>query len=147
MIVISPQCRIGTQWNSTQLLALLDYLEQRFAVDPDRIYVSGQSMGGYGTWALVATAPERFAAAVPVCGGGRVDDAKRLVNLPIWAFHGAKDDVIPLRASQEMIDAIKAHGGNSQLTVYPDKGHGICDLTFSRDDLYQWLLAQHRVSK
>ncbi len=147
MIVISPQCRTGRQWESNQLLALLDHLEQHFSVDPDRVYISGQSMGGYGTWTLAAVAPERFAAAIPVCGGGNLEDAKRLVNLPIWAFHGAMDEVVPLERSQQMVDAIEKLGGNATLTIYPDKGHGICDLTFSRDDLYQWLLAQHRANQ
>jgi predicted peptidase len=146
MIAISPQCRTGELWESHRLLALLNHLEQRFSVDPDRVYISGYSIGGYGTWALAAAAPERFAAAVPVSGGGKVEDAKRLASLPIWAFHGDKDDIVPLQRSQEMVDAIRAQGGSAKLTILNGQGHGIEENVFADDKLYDWLFKQRKVS-
>jgi len=144
LIVITPQCREGESWNSRQLLALLDHVEQRFAVDTDRIYVGGYSMGGYGAWALACEAPERFAAIIPVAGGGEVNDAERLTPLAIWAFHGSADDVVPPDQTQKMIEAIQAMGGNSQLTTYAGIGHAIDRVTFAREDLLDWLLRQRR---
>jgi predicted peptidase len=144
MIVVSPQCRVNASWDSRQLLALLDHLEKDFSVDRDRVYVAGYSMGGFGTWELAGAAPERFAAIVPVAGGGDVAHAGKLARLPVWAFHGAKDQTVPLAASKEMVEAIQTAGGNARLTIYEDRSHDTCDVTFSRDDLYDWLLRQRR---
>jgi len=144
LIVVSPQCQANQNWDCDQLLAFLDYLEKKFAINPNRVYVAGESMGGYGTWALATTAPERFAAAVPACGGGNVEQAGRLVKLPIWAFHGAKDTTVPLEESQRMVDTIQKLGGNAQLTILPDKGHDIREAVFSRNDIYDWMLQQQR---
>jgi predicted peptidase len=144
MMVVSPQCRPNATWNARELLVFLDYLVKRFNVDPDRIYVSGESMGGYGTWDLVGVAPERFAAAVPVCGGGDVGQAERLTKTPIWAFHGTEDNVVPIERSRRMVDAVEALDGNAQLTVLAGQGHGIGEMVFSRDDLYAWLLEHRR---
>jgi predicted peptidase len=144
MMVVSPQCRAKVTWDSRQLLVFLDHLQQRYAIDPDRIYVSGESMGGYGTWELIGAAPERFAAAVPVCGGGHVEQEDRMAKLPIWAFHGAKDNVVPIEQSQRMVDAVRAAGGDARLTVFPGAGHGISELVFARQDLYAWLLEHPR---
>jgi predicted peptidase len=104
-------------------------------------------MGGFGAWEMACAVPSRLAALIPVCSCGNADEAGALVGLPVWTFHGAKDEIVPLERSQQMVDAIQKLGGNAKLTIYPDKGHGICDLTFSRDDLYQWLLEHHRRSK
>lgn len=142
MIVVSPQCRANLNWNPEELLMLLDHLQQRFSIDSHRVYACGYSLGGYGTWELISAAPERFAAAIPVCAGGNVNEAHCLVNLPIWAFHGAGDENVPVEDSKQMVDAIQKCGGNARLTVYKDQGHDICDLTFSQDELYDWLLQQ-----
>jgi predicted peptidase len=147
IIVISPHCREGETWDSEQLLALLDYVQGNFSVDIDRVYVGGNSMGGYGTWALACYAPERFAAAIPVSGHGDVGQADRLVQLPIWAFHGSEDKVVAYEQSKAMVDAVNAHGGKAELTTYERQGHGIEKKVFSRDDLYDWLLEQHRPTK
>ncbi len=144
MIIVSPHCAPETNWNSQELLMFLDYLAKTFAVDQDRIYISGYSMGAHGTWELICAAPDRFAAAVSVSGGGKVADANRVVRIPIWAFHGAKDEIVPVGSSEKMIEAVRALGGDARLTVMPDAGHGICESVFSRDDLYDWLLKQHR---
>ncbi len=147
MIVVSPQCSENSGWRAEPLLELLDEIGQRFDVDSSQVFVTGYSMGGYGTWTLAAANPERFAAAAPVCGGGDVNKAEALAKLPIWAFHGAQDKVIPLKASQEMADAIQAAGGDVRLTVYPDKDHGISKVVYNNDDLYEWLSAQKRLKQ
>ena len=105
-IVVSPQCPNERIWSPTQLSLLLDKCMETLKVDPDRVYVTGLSMGGFGTWALCAKEPERFAAAVPICGGGDVTKAARLVDLPIHVFHGAKDTVVTPDHSQKMVDAL-----------------------------------------
>jgi predicted peptidase len=141
-IVVSPQSPRGG-WDPTALNALLDEVVSQYRVDKDRIYLTGLSMGGYGTWALAAAYPERFAAIVPICGGGRTEDAKRLKDLPIWVFHGAKDRAVPLARSKAMVEAIKKAGGDPKLTVYPDAGHDSWTETYNNPKLYEWLL-QHK---
>lgn len=121
-ILIAPQCPIGTYWRPEPLLALLDDAAQRFRIDPTRVVVSGVSMGGYGTRQLAALAPERFAAIAPICGGGDPRTAHRLKTLPIWAFHGEEDDIVPLSETLVMIEAIRAAGGAPRLTTLPRRG-------------------------
>lgn len=142
-IVVSPQSpRRG--WNPEALAALLDEIIVNYQVDRDRVYLTGLSMGGYGTWTLAAAYPERFAAIAPICGGGSTDDAARLKGLPIWVFHGAKDPVVPLARSEEMVKAIEEAGGNVKFTVYPDAEHDSWTVTYDNPELYEWLLAQQR---
>src|SRR5262245_26364635 len=106
-IVVSPQsARRG--WEPAALNALLDEVIATYRVDRDRVYVTGLSMGGFGTWALAAAYPDKFAAAVPICGGGNPADARKLKDLPIWVFHGAKDPTVPLKSSEAMVQALKA---------------------------------------
>lgn len=119
----------------------MDKVEADYAVHADRIYLTGLSMGGYGTWALASLGPERFAAIVPICGGGRARDAAKLAELPIWAFHGARDSVVRLEEMQAMIDRAKADGGKPRLTVYPDLGHNSWTRTYDNPELYAWLLS------
>jgi predicted peptidase len=114
-------------------------------VDPDRVYVTGLSMGGFGTWALCTKEPERFAAAIPICGGGDAGKAARLVKLPIWVFHGAKDTVVTPDNSQKMVDAIREAGGTRvELTIYPEANHDSWTETYANDDVARWLLSQKR---
>ena len=144
-IVVSPQCPNERIWSPTQLSLLLDKCMETLKVDPDRVYVTGLSMGGFGTWALCAKEPERFAAAVPICGGGDVTKAARLVDLPIRVFHGAKDTVVTPDYSQKMVDAIRAAGGTRvELTVYPEANHDSWTETYANDDVAKWLLSQKR---
>ncbi len=142
-ILVSPQSS-GRGWNSDTLNALLDDLMGKYRVDKDRVYLTGLSMGGYGTWALAAAHPEKFAAIAPICGGGNTADARKLVRLPIWVFHGAKDPTVPLPRSEEMVQAIKAAGGNVKFTVYPEAGHDSWTETYNNPEFYTWLLAQKR---
>ena len=88
MIVVSPQCPSGQWWRPNELSTLLDEIVEKYSVDQDRIYVTGLSMGGYGTWALAAYSPERFAALVPICGGGEAFATRRFAHVPVWVFHG-----------------------------------------------------------
>jgi predicted peptidase len=142
-IVISPQCPRGEYWNIERLSTLLDEVIASYPVDIDRVYLTGLSMGGYGTWHLAAAQPERFAAIAPICGGGNPAQAHKLKNLPVWAFHGAKDHVVPLSESEIMVSALKAHDRNVKFTVYPEAEHDSWTQTYNNPELYEWFL-QHR---
>ncbi len=152
-IVVSPQCPDGQIWSKDTLLALLDEVTEKYAVDKSRIYLTGLSMGGYGTWDLGLTYPERFAAMAPICGGGELitlllsngQKSGALKSLGIWAFHGAKDPVVPLHESQRMIDFVKKAGvSEAKLTVYPEAMHDAWTETYSNPELYDWFLKHRR---
>lgn len=149
-IVISPQCPKDHWWPGDvqqHLLAeLLDSVLTRFQADPQRVVVTGLSMGGFGSWTLTARHPNRFAAAVPICGGGDPDDAQKLKTQPFWVFHGAKDLGVPLKLSEDMVGAIQTAGGTAKLTVYPEAGHDSWTETYNNQAVYDWLLAQRRAS-
>jgi predicted peptidase len=144
LIVVSPQCAKDRQWEPIELMALLDEIGGRYKVDVDRIYLTGLSMGGFGTWRLAAFAPDKFAAIAPICGGGEKYWAKQIVHLPTWAFHGAKDAVVPLERSQIMIDELNKNGGHPKLTIYPDAGHDSWTETYDNPEFYKWLTEQKR---
>jgi predicted peptidase len=145
-IIISPQCPISSWWpeQADALMALLDEVQSKYAVDVDRVYLTGLSMGGFGTWTLISRFPERFAAAAPICGGGDRYLARRLKDVPVWAFHGAKDPVVPLQATTDMVEALKRAGGEVQLTVYPEAQHDSWTETYNNPKLYEWLLSHKR---
>jgi predicted esterase len=143
-ILVSPQCPAGEWWSAQQLVDVLDETARRYRVDPDRIYVTGLSMGGYGAWELASEFPERFAAIAPVCGAGNPEDAARLKDLPAWIFHGQRDTVVPFQRSQQMADALKKAGGRVRFTAYPDAGHDAWTATYENPQLYKWLLEQVR---
>lgn len=145
-IVISPQCPPGQNWSVELLSKLLDEAISAYPIDPNRVYLTGLSMGGYGTWHLAAAEPHRFAAIAPVCGGGNPIAARKLKNLPVWAFHGALDNVVPLRESELMVSALKTHGTNVKFTVYPEAEHDSWTQTYNNPQLYEWFL-QHRRQK
>jgi len=126
------------------LNGLLDEILASYKVDRDRVYLTGLSMGGFGTWALAAAHPERFAAIVPICGGGNPADAGRLKDLPIWVFHGAKDRAVPLERSEVMVNAIRKAGGSPKFTVYPEAGHDSWTGAYTDPELYKWLLKHLR---
>jgi len=147
MIVAAPQCPAGRWWQPMELTALLDEIVERYKVDQERSYVTGLSMGGFGTWALAAFAPDRFAAIAPICGGGEPLWARSLAHLPTWIFHGAKDSVVPLVRSEQMREAMKKQGADVRLTVYPEAGHDSWTASYANPELYAWLLQQRRKSK
>lgn len=143
-IVVSPQCPKDKTWEPLELIALLDDLTKRFKVDPDRICVTGLSMGGFGAWRLAAHAPDRLAAIAPICGGGETYWTRHMAHLPVWAFHGAKDSGVPVERSQAMIDGLKKEGGEPKLTIYPNAEHDSWTETYNNPALYEWLLTQKR---
>lgn len=152
-VLVAPQCPEGQRWETDSLLQLLDHVFQRHAIDRARVYVTGLSMGGYGTWKLALAAPDRFAAAVPICGGGeRIDvllaSRERLAalkGLAFWAFHGAKDPVVPWEESERMVSALKKAGvAEVNLTVYPEAQHDAWTETYRNPELYDWLLRHRR---
>jgi predicted peptidase len=143
--VLSPQCPRRAVWDPDALDALLGHVLKTCPVDEDRVWLTGISMGGYGTWDWGTASPERFAALVPICGAGRPFlAAERLRSMPIWGFHGARDTVVPLRAHEETIKAIRSAGGTPRFTVYPTAGHDSWTTTFQNPELYTWLLRQRR---
>ena len=143
-IVLSPQCPAESWWQHTQLTALLDHVEQSYRVDKHRIYVTGLSLGGFGSWRMAAFSSERLAAIAPICGGGETFWTQSFPQLPVWAFHGAKDPLVPLSRTQDMVDAMKEAGGNPRLTVYPDAEHDSWTETYENPALYDWFLEHSR---
>lgn len=145
-LIAAPQNPSGDWWRPEQVLTLVEELERTYRLDTTRLYLTGLSLGGFGTWATALLAPRRFAAIAPICGAGDPADAVRLTELPVWAFHGLKDDTVPPRHSQEMIAALqKAGAREARLTLYPDTGHDAWSATYSNAALYTWLLS-HRQS-
>lgn len=143
-VIVAPQCPRGQYWTVALLSDLLDEATSSYRVDRDRIYVTGISMGGYGTWHLACAEPGRFAAIIPICGGGDPRQACRLQDLPIWAFHGAKDTIVPLDESERMVNAVNRCGGSAKLTIYAEAGHDSWTPTYENPAIYEWLLAHRR---
>ncbi len=150
-IVVSPQCPANSWWSAhvEELDMLLSEVTASYAVDTDRLYLTGMSMGGYGTWHLTALYPKRFAAIAPICGGGPwflgyPERVSVLKDVPVWVFHGAKDPVVPLDESQRMVDVLKAVDGNVRFTVYPDAEHDSWTETYDNPELYEWFLQHTR---
>ncbi len=148
-IIVSPQCPDGDWWpeKTDTLITLLDEIVADYHVDHERIYLTGLSMGGYGTWALAWRYPQRFAAIAPICGGGYRFMADRLKDVPIWAFHGAKDNIVPLSESEAIVNAVNGNGGNAILTVYPDAYHDSWTKTYDNTELYDWFLKHRKTEK
>lgn len=145
-IVVSPQSR-RFGWDPAMLHALLDEVTAKYKVDKDRIYVTGMSMGGMGTWALAASRPERFAAIVPICGGGNPADAAKLKDLPIRVYQGGKDPIVRPETAQAMLKALRDAGAKDvELTVYPDAGHDSWTQTYEDPKVFEWLLKQKRAA-
>lgn len=144
-VVVSPQAEGDSIWSSLALDALLDDVIDRYAIDPDRVYGTGLSMGGYGLWQLAMEFPHRFAAIAPVSAGAVPSGACALRHLPIWVFHGRRDDIVPLDRATQLVDRIRncEGGGDVRLTVYDDAGHDAWTRTYENAELYAWLL-QHR---
>ncbi|MGD9489925.1 MAG: prolyl oligopeptidase family serine peptidase [Calditrichaceae bacterium] len=143
-IVLSPQCHENQRWSIEFLNALLNETFLKYEIDENRIYVTGLSMGGFSAWELALKYPERFAAIAPVCGGADPQKACLIKHLPVWAFHGAKDKIVPIDRAQAMVDALRSLGGDVKFTVYPDAGHDSWTETYENQELYDWLLRHHR---
>lgn len=161
--VVAPQCPEGERWvevhwaldhhempeqpsrNMQLVMELLEELQRDFPVDARRLYVTGLSMGGYGTWDLISRMPDSFAAAVPVCGGGDEKQAEKLKDIPVWVFHGADDTTVPPERSRNMVNAIKNAGGTKiRYTEYPDVGHGSWKPAYADPELLRWMFRQKK---
>jgi predicted peptidase len=151
--VLVPQCPINENWTypdwyqepkepMTSLVKLIDSLKSLSFIDVSRIYITGLSMGGYGTWYLLTKYPEKFAAAVPICGGGDTHQVENFKHVPIWGFHGAKDTAVPVERSRSMIRALKEAGGKPKYTEYKKVGHDSWVNAYQEPDLLPWLFAQ-----
>jgi len=144
-IVVSPQCHQGEIWTDVDALgAILDEVVLTHRVDPDRVYVTGHSMGGRGALYAAYKMPDRFAAVLSLGLVGPITAwAENLATVPLWLFHGAKDPFTPLKEVEELLRAVEAAGGQPQLTVLPGRDHYILDV-YDRPDLYKWLAQQKR---
>lgn len=145
-IIVSPQCPEEGWWprETEMLLALLDDIESKYNVDKQRIYLTGLSMGGFGTWELARACPQKFAAIAPICGGGEHYLVAPLKDVPIWTFHGAKDNVVPIRRTIEMVEALKKIKGDVKFTVYPETEHDSWTQTYENPELYEWFLSHEK---
>jgi predicted peptidase len=152
--VLAPQCPEELNWSShidsdvdmvDAVLRMIDDVLKDTRLDPQRVYLAGFSMGGYGAWALAARAPGRFAAVVPIAGGGDPSWAQQLIDAPVWAVHGAEDQVVPVGQSQSMIAAIREAGGDPRFSELPGVGHGSWQAVFSKDsEILEWVFRQSR---
>ncbi|MCE7992472.1 MAG: prolyl oligopeptidase family serine peptidase [Roseivirga sp.] len=170
-IVVFPQCPPGDYWANVSrevneltgkrdfifakkgkptkamkgALSLIDSLVDLTYVDNNRIYISGLSMGGMGTFELVSRRPKTFAAAMPICGGDNPKSAGiYATRLPFWVFHGARDNVVPSKFSEQMVEAIKAQGGNAKFSLYPNANHNSWDKAFAEPEFLSWLFSQSK---
>ncbi|MBC7948880.1 MAG: dienelactone hydrolase family protein [Chitinophagaceae bacterium] len=143
-IVVSPQAPPQMGWQEEILYQLIQDIKRTQRVDKSRVYLTGLSMGGYGTWELAMKHPEEFAAIAPVCGGGDTSTAWKLRNLPVWNFHGAKDDVVFPIQSTNMVNAARRYNPAVKYTLYPEANHNSWDLTYDNDSLYTWMLAHKK---
>ncbi|MEP1032609.1 prolyl oligopeptidase family serine peptidase [Ekhidna sp.] len=150
--VLVPQCPPCRDWGGITniksvdhlVLEIISELETEFVIDKKRRYITGISMGGFGTWHLISSQPEMFAAAIPICGAGNPEFADKLTDIPIWAFHGEKDRNVLVKGSRDMINAIRDKGGNPKYTEYPDKAHHISISVENTPELIDWLFSQKR---
>lgn len=147
--LIAPQCpSADIGWKNEvadKLLALIADLSEHLPIDENRIYLTGSSMGGFGTFGIATKYPQVFAACVPLCGGGDVKNADILKNIPFWVFHGDKDDMVPVERSRAIVAAVKSAGGElMKYTELEGAGHGITGIVYPREDLHEWLFTQRK---
>ena len=144
-ILISPQLPEGKYWGAyiESLNLFLDHLIESLRVDTKRIYLTGLSNGGTGTYLWGQANAGRFAALIPVCGAGIAWGVREMLNTPLWAFHGDADECLDYHESIRMVEGINAMGGNAKLTIYPGAGHGCWIYTYTDEDVMRWMLEQH----
>ncbi len=145
-LFVAPQCPNGKYWGcyTESLLAFIDYVTETLPVDTDRVYLTGLSMGGTGTWMTAMAAPEKFAAIAPICGSGIVWNGGCLAKLPIFIYHGDCDDIVPITESIGMLRAVNKNGGKAQMKICYGVGHNAWDYAYTDDALIEWLLSQHK---
>ena len=159
-IVIAPQCPENQGWGNYAgedialqssptepmrlLIELIEKLMKDMPVNPDRVYITGLSMGGFGTFDILSRKSDLFAAALPVCGGGDVKMASRFAKVHMWIIHGVLDEAVPVKFSESMYEALREAGGNPGLTIYPETGHFSWIAAYSDDYVLDWLFKQHK---
>jgi predicted esterase len=143
-VVVSPQVLPLERWNPWEVNMLIDEVRQKYRIDDDRIYLTGLSMGGFGTWETAWQFPQRFAAVAPICGSFAADEVAKLKDLPIWVFHGVKDPVVPISGDRKCVETLQKIGGHVRYTFYPEGGHDVWTETYADPRLYSWLLQQRR---
>ncbi|WP_052572859.1 prolyl oligopeptidase family serine peptidase [Haloferula sp. BvORR071] len=146
-VIIAPQCPKGASWdgkNSEAVVEIIGDLTKNLSIDKKRIYLTGYSMGGYGTFHLLAQEPRLFAAGVPVSGGGDPNKAESYKNVPVWVFHGAKDPTVNPDQSRKMVEALKKARAEVKYTEYADGDHGIAGRVYADLEMHEWLFKQHR---
>jgi len=161
--LVAPQCPVGSKWVEVPwdfqgphqtpeepspamrlTMELLDALEDEFSIDPDRRYVTGLSMGGFGTFDLLVRRGQYFAAGIPICGGLDESRAKEIAHVPFWVFHGSNDPAVPVVRSRSAVEALKAAGGDPKYTEYEGMGHNVWSRAYHEPELRDWLFRQHR---
>ncbi|MFC4304491.1 prolyl oligopeptidase family serine peptidase [Cohnella boryungensis] len=147
-IVLAPQCPKSSNWviESDAVIALIDHVTRDFRVCTNQVYLTGFSMGGNGVWHLAAHYQQHFAAAAPLAGWYRIEEVDRLKDMPLWAFHGQEDDVVPVQNTQNLADALASIGGNIKLTCYDNQNHDIMNKVYSNSALYEWFKQYERRS-
>ena len=143
-VVVSPLCPPDEWWDSRwsveNVNTLIDEVLETYRVDKSRVYLTGWSMGGAGVWRLASEHSTRFAAVVPLCGRAQLKYVPSLRDIPVWSFHGEKDNIVPANESQKMIEALQKSGGEAKLSILPNMGHEIWQQVYSDSNLYDWLL-------
>jgi predicted peptidase len=152
--VVAPQLPVDSYWGIRDSVQISKYgkiaikivrnLLQEFSIDSDRIYLTGQSRGGYGTWDIACKYPGFFAAAVPLCGGGNPALVYAIRDLPVWAFHGEKDQTVNVEYTRVLVEALQEIDGNIIYTEYPDMDHNVWDKAYLEPELQEWLFRQKR---
>lgn len=145
-IILAPQCPQGVVWSNLifALKELIDSIIEEYNVDITRVSITGLSMGGFGTWEMGISYPELFSAMAPICGGGMSWRCGRLKDVPIWAFHGDADNLVPLNNSVEMVDAVNKAGGNAKLTVFHNVGHNSWVEAYTTTNVVEWLISKNK---
>lgn len=134
---------------SETMALLIEFIDRQLAdpaVDSSRVYVTGISMGGYGTWDILSRRPEVFAAAMPICGGGDETQAQRISAVPVWAFHGSADTAVPVSRTRNMMSALWSIGSNAHYREYPDAGHNVWSRTYGDNEVLKWFFKQRRTA-
>lgn len=143
-VIVAPQVPDGQRWTAERLDAVMADVREKYKIDENRMYLTGLSMGGYGAWDYAMSRPGLFAAVAPICGGGQAHFACVLRDTPVWAFHGAKDTVVPVERTREIVRVLERCEANVRYTEYPDAGHDSWTDTYENPDLYDWFLQQSR---
>lgn len=143
-IVVSPQCPSARGWSAYELERLMEEIDSKYRVDRDREYLTGLSLGGYGTWDTAIAFPDRWAAIAPIAGAGDPNDVARIKDIPCWIFHGAKDRIIPVEEAQRMYDALVKIGARVKLTIEPNAAHNSWNQPYHDAAFYAWLMEQRK---